>query len=131
MKKYILVLVTLFSLISICNAEEFKTDKRFDADTLCKEIQLSTGLVLMGINQIGYMSTKELHNDDYSLVDGTIMIKLKDRDLTADEKAKINNAIKKHIYVDPEVIEKAKKDRIKAKLKASGMDDETVEQIVK
>ena len=112
-------------------SSEFKTYKRFNAEELVGEIETATGLVLQGKTQIGYMDTRQFHNDDYSLVDGAIMIKLKDRELTADEKAKIENAIKKHIYVDPQEIEKAKKDKAKQELKTLGISEETIKTIMK
>ncbi|MBM4240569.1 MAG: hypothetical protein FJ150_02690 [Euryarchaeota archaeon] len=121
-----LTLLLIFNLIQICYAEEFTIDKEFNADQLAQEIETQTGLdIYKNIpsepEPIGIIETKK----------NIITIKLKNRDLAADEKAKIEDCIKKHKPIDKKAVEKEKKNKAKAELKALGLKDETIEEIIK
>ena len=121
--KYLIMLLTL-CFLPLCYAEEFTIDKKINTDSLMQEIQTTTGLDLEGQDQIGYMNTSN----------NKIEIKLNSRELTPDEKAKIEIAIKKHNPKTEEqkkIEEKAKKDKAKQELKNLGISDETIKTILK
>lgn len=109
-------LIIFLLLSGICLAEEFQVNKNIDAGGLVEEIELSTGLTLRGQNQIGYMNT--------SL--NKIEIKLKDRELTQDEKDKIKLAINSHDSEKIKQMQKAerkqKEEAVKQKLGLSDKD---------
>lgn len=80
------IILLLLLLSGICYAEDFKIKKEIDAGELVKEVEQSTGLILEGKNQIGHISTE----------DKLVKVKLNDRELTTEEKEKINNVISSH-----------------------------------
>ena len=126
-----LVLVLALSLIPFCYAEEFKSDNPIDADGLCKEIQVATGLSLQGLNQEGSMSTRQLEFSD-NTSERLITIKLKDRDLTDEEKDKIGTTIKNHSIEKVEQDkEKAKQDEIKLKEHAEELERDNFKKELK
>lgn len=104
-----ILLILSFVLINCLSyADEFEISKDIDAN-IVKIIQQATGLNLEGKNQSGYLT----------ISDGKIEVKLYDRELTQEEKQKIEDIIsnyKPETDEEKKVRKQAKIDKVRIRL---------------